>query len=161
MKKSILKTTLNFSVLALALCFSCGDKEDRVPPIEDKDEVAGGVLKMKVNDADWSAKWAYTLTTDFDEEDVEDYFLVFVTGATGDYTVEEDPSGDALSFYIAIPKDKFNNPVGTYQLGSLENMDEDLSAAAIFNKMNGNQSTLYISMDKEGEIGRASCRERV
>src|SRR5690554_7029276 len=107
MKKSILKATLNFSVLALALCFSCGDKEDRVPPIEDKDEVAGGVLKMKVNDADWSAKWAYTITTPLDEEE-DDHFLVFVTGATGEYTSEEDANGDALPFYIAIPKTKFN-----------------------------------------------------
>ena len=150
MKKSILKTTLNFSVLALALCFSCGDKEDRVPPIEDKDELAGGMLKMKVNDTDWSAKWAYTITTPLDEEE-DDHFLVFVTGATGEYTSEEDPNGDALSFYIAIPKTKFNNPVGSYKMVSLDYMDEENPAAAVFSKVNGNQSTVYVSMDKEGE----------
>src|SRR5690606_31874848 len=123
MKKSILKTTLNFSVLALALCFSCGDKEDRVPPIEDKDELAGGMLKMKVNDTDWSAKWAYTITTPLDEEE-DDHFLVFVTGATGEYTSEEDANGDALSFYIAIPKTKFNNrsEEHTSELQSRENL---------------------------------------
>ena len=152
MKKSILKTAFNFSVLALALCVSCGEKEDRELPIEDQNDAAAGVLKMKVNDADWSAKWAYTITTNFDEEDeYEDYFLVFVTGATAEYTADENPSGDALSFYIAIPKAKFNNPVGTYQLASLDHMDEENPAAALFNKANGSQSTLYISMNKEGE----------
>ena len=150
MKKSILKTAFNFSALALALCVSCGEKEDRELPVEDKNDGAAGVLKMKVNGADWSAKWAYTLTTPLDEEE-DDYFLVFVTGATAEYSAEEDPAGDALSFYIAIPKEKFNNPAGTYQLAGLDYMDEDHPAAATFNKINGNQSTLYISMDKEGE----------
>ena len=150
MKKSILTTAFNFSALALALLVSCGEKEDRELPVEDKNDTAAGVLKMKVNDADWSAKWAYTITTPLDEEE-DDYFLVFVTGATGEYQAEEDPTGDALSFYIAIPKEKFNNPVGTYQLASLDYMDEDNPAAAIFNKVNGNESILYVSMDKEGE----------
>lgn len=150
MKKSILKTALNFSVLGLALCVSCGEKEDRELPIDDKNDTANGVLKMKVNDADWSAQWAYTITTPLDEEE-DDYFLVFVTGATGEYTAEEDPAGDALSFYIAIPKNKFNNPVGTYKMVSLDYMDEENPAAAVFNKVNGNQSTVYVSMDKEGE----------
>ena len=150
MKKSILKTAFNFSALALALCISCGEKEDRELPIEDKNDAAAGVLKMKVNDADWSAKWAYTITTTSEEEE-DDYFLVFITGATAEYTAEEDPAGDALSFYIAIPKAKFNNPVGTYSIASMDYMDEDQPAAALFNKVNGNESILYVSMDKEGE----------
>lgn len=137
-------------MLSLALCFSCGEKEDRELPIDDKNDNASGVLKMKVNDADWSAKWAYTITTPLDEEE-DDHFLVFVTGATGEYTSAEDPNGDALSFYIAIPKNKFNNPVGTYKMVSLDYMDEENPAAAVFNKVNGNQSTIYVSMDKAGE----------
>lgn len=150
MKKSVLTTAFKFSALALALCISCGEKEDRELPIEDKNDVATGVLKMKVNEADWSAKWAYTITTASEEEE-DDYFLVFITGATSEYTAEEDPAGDALSFYIAIPKAKFNNPVGTYQLASMDYMDENSPAAALFNKVSGSESILYISMDKEGE----------
>lgn len=154
MKKSILTTAFNFSALALALCISCGEKEDRELPIDDKDNATGGVLKMKVNDADWNAKWAYTITTNLEEEEgeeEEDYFLVFITGATGEYNGEEEPTGDVVSLYIAIPKEKFNNPVGTYPISSLDYMDEDQPAAALFNKVSGNKSILYVSMDKEGE----------
>lgn len=153
MKKSILRTALNFSALALALCISCGEKEDRELPIDDKDDevpASVGVLKMKVNDVDWNAKWAYTITTPL-EEDEEDYFMVFITGATSEYTDDEDPHGDALSFYIAIPKAKFSNPVGTYPLINPDYMDEEYPAVAMFNKVNGNESILYISMDKDGE----------
>src|SRR5690606_41937963 len=66
---------------------------------------------------------AYTITTPLDEEE-DDHFLVFVTGATGEYTSEEDANGDALSFYIAIPKTKFNNrsEEHTSELQSRENL---------------------------------------
>src|SRR5690606_32871620 len=113
MKKSILTTAFKFSALALALCISCGEKEDRELPIDDKNDATAGILKMKVNNTDWSAKWAYTITTNLEEEEgeEEDYFLVFITGAAGEYSAEEEPTGDVVSFYIAIPKEKFNNPV--------------------------------------------------
>lgn len=151
MKKSILKTSLSFSILALILCFSCGEKEDPDLPLEDDPNNA--VLKMNVNDVPWAAQWAYTITSPSDDEDDdEDYFVVLITGTNGDYEAdEEDMQGDVLTFYIAIPKSKFNTPIGTYPLSGSDELDDDYSAAAIFNKVNGDRTTMYVSSDRAGE----------
>src|SRR5690606_1580924 len=111
MKKINLNIFRGLVILLLFTLASCSKDRPDGP-----DKLGGNAsITMDVDGKTWKAMYSYMLTTPPDE-DGDDY-IIGVVGSDVDLTKADDaPKHNGLNLFIAIPKSKFRNPVGVYDV---------------------------------------------
>lgn len=147
--KTILTRTLILIGLS-AMMLSC--KKNNVEELLDD---TLGSMTMKIDGVAWSAKMAYVVTASGEEEDV---FAVAISGFSNEGDEDE---GDALTIWMALPVEKFNNPKGTYDVIAVEDdAGERTMVTAMFNKAMGLEThRMYTVAETSGSFGKITITD--
>lgn len=129
-------------------------KKNNVDPLFDD---TSGTMTMKIDGVAWKAKMAYVLTASQEEEE-EEVFAVAISGFSQE---GESGEGDALTIWMALPADKFNNPKGTYDVIAIENGSKGhIPVTAMFNKAVGLEThQTYALTDADGSFGKVTITD--
>lgn len=141
-----MKTNTYYSTILLFIVIGFGLSSCKKDDDKNGNNTGNSGVSMKIDGVQWGTTVNNLFTEADENQSLGEHYRVLVGGQRIDVEGSEDDVS-SLNLYILIPKSKFNNPKGTYQIrGESETNNQ---ATALFTPGTSTSQTWYISNNPE------------